>query len=443
MKLSSYIKKTDPFQECLRKRSTRITLSYITVSVMIAYLYTTTMISTDLIANRDYDTMIMVEKKNNTDHVDMQLHDYLKPLPHAGLTECHETCCVHARPFTLQPYRPEEVNTTVLPTHQDRVGIFEERQYLAEIWYGDLSRPSEFHGETLTQKHIPCLQNGTIIFTDLKYIERFFTDIYPHLTKPFVLFSTDSDSSAPSKMVNHMSTDRGKSLMLHWYSTNCDHLDENLPLFTCIPIGLSQWEEQQHQRLGLESFLDSIDGLQYEHGQPVFPAHVQENRNGLALLAFSTGHHKDRAKVWALMCNGGIFEGEKIQCKNDFHGVKSLYETGIQYKFMISPHGIGLDCYRTWEALFLGMIPVVKTSSLDPIYRGLPVLIVKEWEDLTPKLLNHTWEVFQHKRFKLNSLYISYWQQQFWHHREHSNVKYEYMLKGSSGLFSTFRKDVD
>jgi hypothetical protein len=32
--------------------------------------------------------------------------------------------------------------------------------------------------------------------------------------------------------------------------------------------------------------------------------------------------------------------------------------------------------------LFFGMVPIVKTCPLDPLYTGLPVLIVKEWTDI-------------------------------------------------------------
>jgi hypothetical protein len=60
------------------------------------------------------------------------------------------------------------------------------------------------------------------------------------------------------------------------------------------------------------------------------------------------------------------------------------------YGFVASPHGRGLDCHRTWEALVLGCIVIVKTSSLDPLYEGLPVLIVKEWKDVTSELLKET-----------------------------------------------------
>ena len=51
-------------------------------------------------------------------------------------------------------------------------------------------------------------------------------------------------------------------------------------------------------------------------------------------------------------------------------------------KFVASPPGNGLDCIRTWEALYQGVIPIVKRSPLDPLFNRLPVLIVDRWTDL-------------------------------------------------------------
>lgn len=44
-----------------------------------------------------------------------------------------------------------------------------------------------------------------------------------------------------------------------------------------------------------------------------------------------------------------------------------------RYAFAISPVGHGPDCYRTWETMWGRAVPIVKTTSLDPMYRGLPV----------------------------------------------------------------------
>jgi hypothetical protein len=53
-----------------------------------------------------------------------------------------------------------------------------------------------------------------------------------------------------------------------------------------------------------------------------------------------------------------------------------------EYAFVLSPHGVGLDCHRTWEALALGHIVLVPTSALAPLYEGLPVVQLRSWEEI-------------------------------------------------------------
>ena len=55
---------------------------------------------------------------------------------------------------------------------------------------------------------------------------------------------------------------------------------------------------------------------------------------------------------------------------------------------MLSPHGMGLDCHRTWEALALGHIVLVPSSSLDGMYSGLPVIALHDWNEITPANLS-------------------------------------------------------
>jgi hypothetical protein len=54
-----------------------------------------------------------------------------------------------------------------------------------------------------------------------------------------------------------------------------------------------------------------------------------------------------------------------------------------EYAFVLSPHGYGLDCHRTWEALALGHIVVTSSSPLDPLYTGLPVITIQNWSEVT------------------------------------------------------------
>lgn len=57
-------------------------------------------------------------------------------------------------------------------------------------------------------------------------------------------------------------------------------------------------------------------------------------------------------------------------------------------KFVLSPAGNGFDCHRTWEAMYLGAIPIVRREHWPFSKLDLPVLQVDEWADLLNMDLN-------------------------------------------------------
>lgn len=61
-----------------------------------------------------------------------------------------------------------------------------------------------------------------------------------------------------------------------------------------------------------------------------------------------------------------------------------------EFAFELSPFGNGLDCFRHWECLLLHTIPIVFDSPVNAVFRDLPVLIVKDFRDITPALLAET-----------------------------------------------------
>lgn len=63
--------------------------------------------------------------------------------------------------------------------------------------------------------------------------------------------------------------------------------------------------------------------------------------------------------------------------------------TVASHKFVASPEGNGIDCHRTWEAIYLGCIVIViQGSSISPVYRGLAVLQVPSWSSITQDVLD-------------------------------------------------------
>ena len=86
-----------------------------------------------------------------------------------------------------------------------------------------------------------------------------------------------------------------------------------------------------------------------------------------------------------------------------------------KFEFVISPHGGGLDCHRTWEALALGCYPIVKSSPIDPLFKGLPVLIVKEWSDVTQERLTQFLQerdIEKEQRLLQEQLALKWWTDQ-------------------------------
>ncbi|MBA3752153.1 hypothetical protein H0X06_05190, partial [Candidatus Dependentiae bacterium] len=89
--------------------------------------------------------------------------------------------------------------------------------------------------------------------------------------------------------------------------------------------------------------------------------------------------------------------------------------------FVLSPPGLAPDCYRNWEALLVGSIPVVKTSQLDPLFKNLPVLIIENWEDLNEDSLNASYENIISKKYNISALYMEYWTSKI------MDVRYNYL----------------
>jgi hypothetical protein len=83
-----------------------------------------------------------------------------------------------------------------------------------------------------------------------------------------------------------------------------------------------------------------------------------------------------------------------------------------KYSFVLSPFGNGYDCHRTWEALCLGAIPIVRAKHFKDLFADLPVLNVDEWSDVTQELLQNTMREFKQRKFNYEKLTLKYWTDQ-------------------------------
>ena len=107
-----------------------------------------------------------------------------------------------------------------------------------------------------------------------------------------------------------------------------------------------------------------------------------EDRTIMILEAFSVGTNRlEREACHRIASQLGA---TRLSGATPVNYRKALSES----KFVLSPAGNGFDCHRTWEALYLGSIPIVKRAHWPFINKPLPVLIIDEWEDLLMLELN-------------------------------------------------------
>ena len=235
-----------------------------------------------------------------------------------------------------------------------------------------------------------CLTGYTTI------VHHFFTNIIHNFKNKIILITLESDGfTMKDEYLNN-------SILHHWFTWNKQY----------DPIGLN------HDR-HLDSLLKSLSKNNYK----------SKEKTKLFAVNLSVSSNPDRIKLieiaktkWSLYCTFI----ENIPFSNTYYRQSNIegrikidvtnskcYDILSEYKFILSPPGAGIDCHRTWEALYSGTIPIIISSSINEIYTDMPVLIVNDWNEITEKLLkvkyNEIQQKLRNKEYNMDKLYFNYW----------------------------------
>jgi len=264
------------------------------------------------------------------------------------------------------------------------------------------------------------VQEGDCVFIEMTdfgsgagtatFMKNFFELVLPKIDKRIVVVTHNGDMTVPENDVfwrksepqqwpqyafeKHLADPK----ILHWFAVNClwaSHETRPKPSkLTCIPIGVEnrQWRDPSRYIPYMRklSSLGDPKKLILTEISTFKPVGMKPERQHLAsavsAMGFVTKMNRGSFAEWA----------DAVQ----------------QHKFVICPWGHGLDTHRTWEILLLGRFPVVRSSSLDSLYVGLPVLVVGDWKDITVQLLSSAHHQFQtESSLHLEKLFFGYWQQ--------------------------------
>ena len=217
-----------------------------------------------------------------------------------------------------------------------------------------------------------------IFFTKIEYLDYFARSVMPYLEDKFILITHNGDYSSGNSEVLY------SDLLVKWYGQNMNRISNKT---YGIPIGL---ENKKWKRTNFE----------------LIKKFSKTPKTQLLYLNFSlTTNHKRREIMKNMLANGFT--------KNEQLPWDKYIEELSNYKFALSPEGNGCDCHRTWECLYLGVIPIVTKSKPMYFFNDLPILFVNSFNEITPAILDNVYTKIKKQDFNLEKLEISYWEKRF------------------------------
>ena len=251
------------------------------------------------------------------------------------------------------------------------------------------------------------IQRGSTVYVCNSAFRTFRDHVLPTISAPFVLVSGDSDIAMPYGAFTEEEFQAFVSdpRISHWF---CQNLMISHPKMTPMPIGLDYHTISRvgevHPwgagKLPLDQEADLIKAMQ--EAPPLQERHIYCYSN-FHHAVFSIGSRGDRKEVVEKVPKDIMFYDPVFTSRDIAWNHQSFFT------YVLSPRGGGYDCHRTWEALCLGCIPIVKSSGLDPLFQGLPVLIVKDWSELSRPVIQDALVQFALHDFSKEKLLLSYW----------------------------------
>jgi hypothetical protein len=255
------------------------------------------------------------------------------------------------------------------------------------------------------------LPDGTTVWVRLAWLKSFVRQILPRLRSRIVLITGDSDSCTPSEAMPEAQAILESPQILHWYAQNYDGTGPEHKI-SPIPIGIdfhtlserSWWGEARSSPQGQEFTLRSIRATLPPRRERIPLVYIDFAWQGNYVTRHLRGARTNFSRgelIHNLRSNRSAYLQGLSRPRSE------MWRTRGQYVFVMSPHGNGLDCHRTWEALALGHIVLVQASSLDPVFQGLPVVPITSYHEITRENLA-TWS----SRFETddsNKLTSAFW----------------------------------
>lgn len=229
---------------------------------------------------------------------------------------------------------------------------------------------------------------GDVIYVLTEYMKHFIK-LKKEISNPYILITHDSDLSSPGKY----SLLLNDSKLIHWFAENPDIRHRKI---TPIPLGLHQlshFNGQPYKKSYKEDYYSQLF-----KGRKL---NAKRNINVLCNFHCAT-FPSEQNYILKILKNKSYVYFHRVSLFNYLNDLKNA-------RFILSLRGGGLDCHRTYEALHMGCLPIIKTSLIDVLFEDLPVVIINDWSEISEELLEKKHQEILQKKYNFKKLYFKYW----------------------------------
>ncbi len=233
------------------------------------------------------------------------------------------------------------------------------------------------------------VKKGDIVFVSNPLTLQYLREIHPQIENPYILIEHNGDFDI-GKEVADLIDDK----IIKFYAQDLIYAHEKI---VPIPIALENWHYYMN---GIPSVFNRIKRknskrLPLKKDKVLYRFSLHTNPN-------------ERKPALEYVSKHPMFETFTDMLPPTLH-IRKL--TG--YKFVVSPPGNAIESCRTWEALYVRTVPIVKDSVAMRYFvsLGLPIWIVKEWNELD--MLNEETLKVKYESFMKNPnwepLHMDFW----------------------------------
>ena len=222
--------------------------------------------------------------------------------------------------------------------------------------------------------------NPSIIFVYSETIHDFFKNCIHKFKNKFILLSHNSDENIDESYRAYAD----HPLLVHWFAQN---LNIRHPKISILPIGVAntQWD---HGKRELFQNLSKIEFIKKEN---------------IVYFEFNVETNKSKREPCRDIIAKHFPFGNRLSSPQYLNKI-------LNSKFVISPEGNGIDCHRIWETLLVGSVPVVSRSIFtEELEKEFPILIIDNWEQVTPEFLESKISTFSSMEWPINKLDYEYY----------------------------------